>query len=153
MPGVQYWLARHSPLRSLAGHDLTEAGTIVLGVLGVGSSATLSIALTSDLGFFFGLCFVIVVASCALAADLESLFTPGVMPPLLMIGLMSVVASGTPDAITVKSLADTAGMAQRVIAGLVDQATALVIGELLALAVIGLRYASAPEHRTAYERR
>lgn len=149
MSSVEHWesLTHQSPMSTLARHDVSAFGIVVLGAAGIGLSATLSVVLTADLGFFFGLTFVLLAVTCALAADIRALFAPGILPPLLMIGLMAVVAHLAPDAITVQSLADSAGTTQRVIAGVIDHATALVLGHLLALAVIGLRLAAAPNTR------
>ncbi|MGH3425346.1 MAG: DUF6542 domain-containing protein [Nocardioidaceae bacterium] len=144
---MEHWetLTHQSPTSTLSRRDASAAGVVVLGCAGVGSAAAINIALTDDLGFFFGLSFVLVAVTCALAAHIRALFAAGILPPLLMVAVVTVVASAVPDAITVQSLADSAGATQRVIAGVIDHATALVVGHLLALAVIGLRIAAAPD--------
>ena len=109
--------------------------------------ATVSIGLTDELGVFFGACFVLVSVSAALSADLRSLFAPGVLPPLLLVTVLLAVAVLAPQAIDAPGLAETAGAAQRTIAGVVEQATALIIGHLLALAAIAYRIAHADERR------
>jgi len=137
-------------MSALARRDLTVAGVVVLGCVGIGGAASLSITLTGELGVFFGLSFVLLSVTCALSADIRALFAPGLLPPLMMVGALAVVAHTFPDAITVETLAETAGATQRLIAGVVDHAAALALGHLLALAVIGLRMTTARSHRSRY---
>lgn len=147
---VEQWetLTHQSPLSALSKKDLSATQVVVVGSVAFGLATALSIRLTGDLGFFVGLCFVLVSVTGAMAASIHSLFAPGVLPPLLMIATVVVVANVSPDAIDVAGLSASAGTLQRAIAGLVDQAVALVIGHLLALAVIGLRIASTPGRTT-----
>ena len=144
---VEQWetLTHQSPMSTLSKKDLSAAQVVVAGSVAFGLVTALSIRLSGDLGFFVGLCFVLISATCALAANIRSLFAPGVLPPLLMIATVIVVATVSPDAIDIDGLSESAGALQRAIAGVVDQAVPLVIGHILALAVIGLRIASTPD--------
>lgn len=144
---------RHSPLDAFAGRDLTARGVVVLGCTSVGGFAALEIALNHHLGITFGVVFVLVSIACALAADVHALFAPGVLPPLLMVGVMAVVAGLAPEAINVAGMATTASTMQRAIAGIIDHATALVIAHVLALSIVGLRIWSAPDARAGGVRR
>lgn len=103
----------------------------------------ISVSLTDKLGLFFGVCFVLVSVSAALAADVRSLYTPGVLPPLLLITLLVLVSVVSPHVIDAPGLSDTASSAQRIIAGVVDHATPLILGHLLALGAIAYRIAKA----------
>lgn len=123
----------------LARRDLTGGQVWVLACVAMGGVTATSIVLDHDLGLFFGVGFVLISLTAALAADIRSLYTPGVLPPLLLIGLLTVVAHLEPEAIAVTGLAESASTAQRVIAGVVDHATALVAGHVLALGAIAYR--------------
>lgn len=105
----------------------------------LGAVAWLSVTLSERLGIFFGVGFVLTALTVALIVDAAGLFTAGVLPPLLMLGVITVVVMLAPGAVDAPHLAATAGGIQRVIAGIVDHATALVIGHVTALAIIGLR--------------
>lgn len=136
---------RHSPMAPLSRHDLTGGQVSVLACATMGGVTALSIGQGGDLGAFFGIAFVLVSLTAALAADVRSLYTPGVLPPLLLIGLLGVVAYVEPSAIDATGLAESASTTQRVIAGVIDHAGALVAGHVLALAAIAYRIVSADD--------
>ena len=64
---------------------------------------------------------------------------------MLLIGTLGVVAMFSPDAIHVNGLATDAGFIGRLIAATIDHGKTLVVGHGLALALIGLRIATAPD--------
>ncbi|MEO6471375.1 MAG: DUF6542 domain-containing protein, partial [Aeromicrobium sp.] len=97
------------------------------------------------LGVLFSVGFILIAVTTPLSVDVRSLFAPGILPPLLMIGSILFFAIVSPSAIPADGLAASAGTIQRLIAGIIDQATALVIGHLLALGVVALRIVTAPE--------
>ena len=97
------------------------------------------------LGFVFSLGFVLIVVTVAMAVDLDSLFQAGVFPPLLLIGTLGVVAMFWPDAIQVNGMAEDAGFFARLIAATIDHGRTLVVGHGLALGIIALRIATAPD--------
>ncbi len=99
------------------------------------------------LGFIYSLGFVLIVVTVALAVDLDSLFQAGVLPPLLLIGTLGVVAMFWPDAIHVNGMADDAGFIARLIAATIDHGKTIVVGHGLALALIALRIATAPDRQ------
>lgn len=132
-----------SPMGRLAQRDLTGGQVCTVAAASAAAMATVSIGLTSDLGAFFGCCFVLVSLTAALAASVKSLYVPGVLPPLLLVVVLFGVASLAPEAIDAPGLAETAGTTQRAIAGIVQHATALVLGHVLALATIAYRIATA----------
>lgn len=136
-------VAWRSPLSRLAQYDLASHQVIALACAVMGIVTAASITLSDGLGVFFGLSFVLVSVTAALSADIRALYTPGVLPPLLLIGLLILVAQLAPDAIEAPGLAESASATQRVIAGVVDHATALVIGHILALCAIAYRIANA----------
>jgi len=124
-------------------HELSGAGTAVLGATLLAGSAWLDVALTERVGLFFGLCFVLTALTVALVVDTAGLFVAGVLPPLLLVAVLTAVAVLAPEAIDAPDLAVNAGGLQRVIAGVVAHATALVVGHVAALTIIGLRIRAA----------
>lgn len=158
MTAVEHWetldhrstvraLARRSPFHAVAQNDLTARGVVLLAVAAVSAFAGVDVLLRHDLGYAFGVFFVLVSATSALAVDVRALFAPAVLPPLLMVAVVTVVSCAAPEAIDVDGLAAGAGTMQRAIAGIIDHATALVLGHLLALAIVGFRIWSAPRTR------
>ena len=96
------------------------------------------------LGLLFSIGFVLAVVTAPLSVDARSLLTTGVMPPVLLIGSLSVVALFFPDTIVVDGLPADAGALARTIAAVVDHGITLVVGHVLALAGIVVRVATAP---------
>lgn len=131
-----------SPIGRFAQRDLTGAQLCAGALVATSAAAGVSIALTDSIGAFFGCCFVLVSISAALAASIGSLYAPGVLPPLVLGIVLFGVALAAPDAIDAPGLADTASASQRTIAGVVQHATALVLGHVLALATIAYRIAT-----------
>jgi hypothetical protein len=128
-----------------ARHELDARAAVLLTVVAMAGAATLQLTLTDQLGLFFGVCFVLASLTAALVVRPDGFFTVGVLPPLLMVGTLTVVASATPTAIAAPGLADDAGLLQRVIAGVVSQAGALAIGHAAAIGILGVRICTAPD--------
>ena len=136
--------ATRSP-SSLARHDLSARLAVVLASVTMLAIALLDVLVDGKLGTLFSVGFILVAVTTPLSVDVRALFAPGVLPPLLMIGSILVFAILVPSAIPADGLASSAGTLSRLIAGVIDQATALVVGHLLALAVIALRITTAPQ--------
>lgn len=128
----------------LARHELGPPAAVLVSAGGVAFAAALQLLLSEELGVFFGICFVLASLTAALTVRSDGFFVVGVLPPLLLVAVLTVVAIGAPDAIDAPGLADDAGLTQRVIAGIVSQAGALVIGHGGAIAVLGIRIGAAP---------
>lgn len=95
----------------------------------------LNLVTAGRIGLFFDLCFVLVCVGAALAVRPREFFVVGVLPPLLMAGTITALA-----VLDRSSVADPQdGLVQAVVSGLANNATALVVGYALALAVLGLR--------------
>ena len=103
------------------------------------ASAWVSVQLGGQLGTFFGLCFVLVSLTVALAADDRALFAPGILPPLALVATVLVIAVLAPDAVADDTSAGLSGLLARAVAGVVDLAAALVVAHLAALAVVAAR--------------
>jgi len=102
-------------------------------------AATLEILARGQLGLLTGLALVLVSIGAALLMRPADLFTAGILPPLLTLGVLIGIAVVYPEGIGVRSLDPTAGTAQVAIAGFVDLAGALVVAHVLALLLVGMR--------------
>lgn len=138
-------MAGHSPA-ALARRDLsarqaiTAAGTVMAAV------TLLDVIIDGKIGLLFSIGFVLISVTTPLSVDARSLFGPGILPPLLMIASILILSIAVPAAIPADGISATAGTLQRLIAGVIDQATALIIGHLLALGTIGLRILTSPDN-------
>lgn len=103
------------------------------------AAAAVEIALGDTVGWFFGGSLVLVSAGAAVLVRPRDLFTAGVLPPLLLLGLLVVLAVAHPDGIAVTELEPSASVPQRVIAGFVDLAGALVVAHAVTFALVALR--------------
>lgn len=128
----------------LASHELGVRAVVMVSVGCVSGAAALQLLLTDQLGVFFGCCFVLTSLTAALVVRSDGFFVVGILPPVLLIGLLTAVATLEPSAIDAPGLAADAGLLQRVIAGIVSQAGALVLGHGGAIGVLGLRISAAP---------
>lgn len=105
------------------------------------------IQLRGTVGIGTGVALVLVAVAAALAVRIRDLFTAGVLPPLLLVAVLVVVAVVQPAGIRVTELDPTASVPQRVIAGFVDLAGALVMAHALALVLVALRMRVARRQR------
>jgi hypothetical protein len=117
LPSASGWLQRQ---------ELTSRGVVIAAVFLLLTSAWVSVGIGGTLGGFFG------------ARD-RALFTAGVLPPLAMIAVVLLVSAMAPEAVASGAVDSTAGVAARTIAGVVDLAAALILGHLVALAVVAAR--------------
>lgn len=109
---------------------------VALGLALALTAVVLDQAVFGHVGPFFDVCYVLVCVAMALAVRLEDFFTIGVLPPLLLVGVFTLLGATRPDVI-----ADpTDGVVQAVVAGLGHHAAALVIGYGLCLAVLAIRH-------------
>lgn len=136
-------MAARSPA-ALARRDLSARQAVVLACAAMAVTAILDVMSDGRLGLLFSVGFVLIVVTTPLSVDIRSLFAPGILPPILMIGSILFFALFSPEAIPAEGLAEGAGAFQHLLAGIIDQATALVVGHLLALGVIAVRITTAP---------
>ncbi len=99
------------------------------------SAVTLDLWLGAGLTLFFDLCFVAVCVAAALAVRPPDFFTVGVLPPLLMLGLCVLLAVADTDLLA----RPEDGVVQAVITGLAQHSVALLVGNLVCLAVLVVR--------------
>lgn len=129
---------------ALARRDLDGGQAVALACLAMAVVAILDVVADGRLGSLFSVGFILIAVTTPLAVDVRSLFAPGIMPPLLMIGAIFLFAALVPSSIQAEGLTASDGVMQRLIAGIIGYATALVVGHLLALGVIALRVITDP---------
>lgn len=130
LPAASGWVLRQ---------ELTGRGVVLATGSLLAASAWVAVQLGGQLGAFFGLCFVLVSLTGALAADDRALFTAGVLPPLALVGAVLAVSVLSPDAVAADTVVGATGPLTRVVAGMIDLATALVLGHVATLAVVAAR--------------
>jgi hypothetical protein len=113
----------------------TAAALLVVAVL-------LNLLVADRLGLVFDVVFVLVCVGAALAVRPRDFFAVGVLPPLLLLGVVGGLALG--DRAMVASADD--GFVQAVVSGLAHHAGALVVGYGLTLAVLALRQVALRNH-------
>jgi hypothetical protein len=117
------------------------AALVVLGV---------NLAINQRLTFVFDIGFVLVCVGAALAVHPRDFFHVGVLPPLLLLGLVSLVAIVHAGWVAEKG----DGFVQAVVSGLAHHATGLLTAYLLSLAVLAIRQrVRARRRQAAYSKR
>ncbi len=114
----------------MAGSRVTRLAVLVgLLVLAV------DLAINGRLTLIFDIAFVLACLGAALAVRPRDFFTVGVLPPLLMLGFITLVAS-----VRRTWIADSGdGLIQAVVSGLAHRASGLLTAYLLVLAVLAMR--------------
>ncbi len=96
---------------------------------------SVDLALNGSLTLGFDIAFVLVCLAAALAVHPRDFFTVGVLPPLLLLGLITLVAI-----VHRTWVADPGdGLIQAVVSGLAHRASGLLAAYLLVLAVLAMR--------------
>lgn len=126
LPRRTLWEEGHEPGRQV----VALAAALAL------SGVVVDIALGGDLGVLFDLAFVGLCVTVALLVRPRDFFTVGVLPPLLMLGVLVLLEVTQPSVLG--EPAD--GAVQSVVTGLAHHATALVVGYVLCLAVLAVRH-------------
>jgi hypothetical protein len=123
---------------------------VTLSVLLTLATVAVNRFLTGGLGVVFDVGFVLICVAAALSVRPRDFFVVGVLPPLLMFGVLLALAMVTPG--TVAQANDSAP--QAVVSGLAYHAGALVTGYGLTLAALALRqYATRNAGRLRASRR
>ena len=125
-----------------AGRTLWEQGrepgrqVVALGAAVALTAVVLDVALGGDLGLLFDLTFVAMCVLAALRVRPTDSFTVGVLPPLLMLGVLVLLDIARPEVLG----HPRDGAVQSVVTGLAHHSGALVTGYLLCLAVLAIRH-------------
>lgn len=132
--------ARNTP-GAMASRDLTARQAIVGAYVAMTVITAIDLA-DGGLDLLFSVGFVLIVITVPLAVDLRGLFPAGVLPPVLLITMLLAVCIIVPSAIQVDGMAKDAGTVARLIASTLDHGLTLLVGQVIALALIGLRLAT-----------
>lgn len=119
------WRPGHEPGRRVVALAVALALTVAL----------LDVAVTGSVTWVFDLCFVVLCVALALLVAPRDLFTIGVLPPLLMLGVFVVVGRADPDALGHRD----DSVAQAVVSGLAHHSLALCLGYGLCLGLLAQR--------------
>jgi hypothetical protein len=119
------WQDGHEPGREV----------IALGVAVALSAVVLDLFLVGRVSLFFDLCFVALCVGVALRVHPRDFFTVGVLPPLIMLGVFTLVGLTRPAMIAEPG----DGVVQAVLSGLSHHSVALLVGYALCLACLGVR--------------
>lgn len=109
---------------------------VALGLALALTAVVIDQAVFGHVGLFFDLCYVLICVAMALAVRLEDFFTVGVLPPLLMVVVFTLLGITRPEVIADKG----DGVIQAVVSGLGHHAAALVTGYALCLAILAVRH-------------
>lgn len=93
------------------------------------------LALVGELSFFFDLSFIVVCLGLAALVRVDDFFLVGVLPPLIMVGVFTVLAMAAPGTLA----EDRDGIVQAVVSGLATHSGALFTGYALCLGCLALR--------------
>ncbi len=116
---------------------------VALGLAAVLTVVVVNVLLVGELTLFFDLCFVVVCLTLALAVRTRDFFTVGVLPPLMMVGIFTMIGLSMPEVIA----HPRDGVVQAVVTGLAHHSGALVAGYALCLATLAFRTRSEPGPR------
>ena len=119
------WEEGHEPGRRVVALGLALALSVVVLDIGVGGRV----------GLFFDLAFVAVCVVLALAVRPQDYFTVGVLPPLVMVTVFTLVAVSQRDALA----PGHDGPVRAVVDGLSHHAVALAVGYALCLLCLAVR--------------
>jgi hypothetical protein len=116
------------------GHE--PGGRIVaLGLALALTAVALDLAATGGVGLLFDAAFVVICVMVSLLVRPQDFFTAGVLPPLMMLSVFTLVALTDPAAIA----QEQDGLVQAVVSGLSAHAVALGIGYGLCLGCLAIR--------------
>lgn len=111
------------------------AQVVALTTLVAVAVAWLNLALTGRLSLFFDLAFVLLCVVAALTVRPRDFFAVGVLPPLLMLGVVTMLAGARRAAVA----DEVDSLVQAVVSGLAHHAGGLVAGYAAVLGVLALR--------------
>jgi Domain of unknown function (DUF6542) len=109
---------------------------VALGLALALTAVVIDLAAFGRVGVLFDVCYVLICVATALAVRPRDFFTIGVLPPLLLVAVFTLIGITRPTAI-----ADPGdGVIQAVVSGLGHHAGALVTGYVLCLAILAVRH-------------
>lgn len=130
------------PRGSLASQDLLPGQAVVLAVMSLALVIALELLVEGRLAVLFGVAFVLVAWTVPLTVRPRGFFVAGILPPLLMTVVVVGFGLLAPDHLHGQDVEAGAGAFEHVLAGFIDHATPLVVGQIGALLVLALRAGS-----------
>ncbi|MFC4783308.1 DUF6542 domain-containing protein [Nocardioides sp. MAHUQ-72] len=118
---------------------------VALGAAVALTAVVIDMAVVGRVSLFFDLCFVTLCVALALTVRPTDFFTVGVLPPLIMVGVFTLLGLTRPDAIADRG----DGVVQAVVSGLSHHSVALVVGYLLCLGCLAMRERMAQQDQAA----
>ena len=115
---------------------------VALGVALALSGVVLDLWIGGDLGLLYDVCFVGLCIATALLVRPRDFFTVGVLPPLLMLGVLVLIEATRPQVLGHPQ----DGAVQSVVTGLAGHATALVAGYVACLGILAIRHRYLAQH-------
>ena len=109
---------------------------VALGVAVALTVAVLDVTMADRVSLFFDLCFVALCVGLALKVRPADFFMVGVLPPLIMVGVFTLLGATRPEVIAHPE----DGAVQAVVSGLSHHSGALVAGYVLCLATLAYRH-------------
>ncbi len=108
---------------------------VALGLAVALTAVVVDLGLVGRVSLFFDLCFVALCVALALSVRPTDFFTVGVLPPMLMLAVFTLLGLTRPGMI---ANADD-GVVQAVVSGLSHHSGALLVGYALCLVCLGVR--------------
>ena len=134
---------RHSSQRPAGPIGAYDPDRVVGGAIACAVTVmAVDLALTQRLSLFFDLWFVLIGLSAAMVVRRRGLFAVGVLPPLLMGGVVAVLALLVPSSLTTSHLAFVSTW----LTGLAHHGASLVVTHGVVLVIVGLRASPQRSH-------
>ena len=108
---------------------------IALGMALALTIVVIDVALVGRISLFFDLAFVAMCLALAIVVRPTDFFVVGVLPPLIMVGVFTLLGLSHPGVIAQPE----DGVVQAVVSGLSHHSGALVVGYVLCLGVLAVR--------------
>jgi hypothetical protein len=122
------WEEGHEPGGQVAALGLALAFTVV----------TVDVVTGGGVGVLYDAGFVVLCVAVALLVRPQDFFTVGVLPPLVMLVVVTVLAIAQPAAMAGSDASDDS-LGQAILAGLAHHCVALAVGYALCLGVLAVR--------------
>jgi len=113
----------------------TGRQVVALGCALALSAVVVDVLVVGRVSLFFDLCFVTLCVALALKVRPTDFFTVGVLPPLIMVAVFTLLAITRPQVIADRG----DGVVQAVVSGLSHHSLALCVGYVLCLACLAVR--------------
>jgi hypothetical protein len=108
---------------------------VALGLAVALTAVVVDLALVGRISLFFDLCFIALCVALALVVRPTDFFTVGVLPPMIMVAVFTLLGITRPGVIAHPE----DGVVQAVVSGLSRHSAALVIGYVLCLTCLAVR--------------